>query len=58
MRDVSDNAVGKIKTHSLFRNFFRKWCRLWDCVGIYGRARQGTDDITRRRKDTICLPDN
>jgi len=37
-------VVGKIKTHFMFSNFFRKPCRLLDYVKKYGRAEQATDD--------------
>jgi len=46
MRNVSEKAVEKIKTHVFFSItfFFRKSCLLWDNVVEFGRARQVTDD--------------
>ena len=35
-------AVGKLKTHFIFSNFFKKSCRLWDNVEKFGRAGQAT----------------
>jgi hypothetical protein len=44
MRNVSDNSCRENQnTHFVFSDFFRKSCRLWDNVGKYGRAGQGTD---------------
>jgi hypothetical protein len=35
----------------MFKNLFRKSCRLWDNVEKYGTARQATDgNITRRMR--------
>jgi hypothetical protein len=51
-------VVEKNKTHFVFSNFFlfffRKWCRLWDNVGKYGRDRQATDDNIIRHKQVTC----
>jgi hypothetical protein len=39
--------------------FFRSSYLLWDNVEKYGTAGQATDDnITRRRKDAVFIPDN
>jgi len=39
--------------------FPRKLCSLWDNAGKYGTARRGTgDNLMRRRKYMICVPDN
>jgi hypothetical protein len=46
MRNVSDKSCRENQnTHFVFGDFFfsRKACRLWDNVGKYCRARQGTD---------------
>jgi hypothetical protein len=53
-------VVEKIQTRILcLITFFPKSCRLWDNVEKYGGLRQATDDnIIRRRKDAICMPDN
>jgi hypothetical protein len=48
-------AVDEIKTHiSCSITFFRKFCRLWDNVEKYGRARQATDDNIIRRMHFAC----
>ena len=42
----------KIKTYILWSiSFFLKSCRLWDNVGIYGTARQATDDNIVQRTE-------
>jgi len=41
-------------THSIFKNFSRKSCSLWDNVEKYSTARQGTDDNMRRCMRCAC----
>jgi hypothetical protein len=49
-------VLQEINTHFMFNNFSRKWCNA--NMEKYGRARQATDDnIMRRRKGVICMPD-
>ena len=44
MRNISDRFVGKIKTRSLFSNFFfLELCPVWDNVVLYFRSRRATD---------------
>jgi hypothetical protein len=43
----SDKTCGENQnTHSIFNNFFRKSCRLWDNIEKYCRAGQAADDNT------------
>jgi hypothetical protein len=59
MTNVSDKTPReRHNTHfmfnSIFKNFFRKACRLWDNVGKCVIARQATDNNTVRRMRTAC----
>jgi hypothetical protein len=52
-------AVYKIIAHFVSNTFLKKSCLLLDNVEKYGRTRQAADDnIVRRRKHAIYLPDN
>jgi len=43
LRNISGKICrGNQNTRFVFRTFFRKWCRLWDGVEIYGSARDAT----------------
>jgi len=60
-QNVPDKNCRKTeKIHLMIDIFFlRKLCLLWVNVEISGRPRLGTDeDIIRRRKDAICMPNN
>jgi hypothetical protein len=37
-------VVDKIKTHFMFRNVFRKSCRLFDIVEKYGGEKEDAED--------------
>jgi len=55
MKNVSDKISQKIKTHFKFHKVFRKLCCLWDNVGKYSRAGQGTDG---NMAHVLCVRDN
>jgi hypothetical protein len=53
------NVVEKVKTYFMFNTIFPKIVPLWDNMEKYGTARQAThDNLMRRKKDGICIPDN
>jgi len=59
MRNVSDKAVEKIKTHCMFNKCIPKIVSFVRQCGKYCRAEQTThDNIIRHRIDTICVADN
>ena len=50
MKNVSDKSCRENRnTHFMFKNFFRKSCRLWDNVKKKSRAEQATDEKRRMR---------
>jgi hypothetical protein len=55
MRNFSDKVVAKMKTHILCSiTFLLKFCRLWDNVEKYGKARNATDYNIIRRMRFSC----
>jgi len=54
-RNVSDKMCSENQnTHFVFRNFFRKSCRLWGNVKKNGKTGQATDDNITRRMYFAC----
>jgi hypothetical protein len=52
---LQTKVVETIKIHIFCRiTFSRKWCRLWDNVEKYGRARHAADDNITRRMRIAC----
>jgi hypothetical protein len=52
--NISNQIIEKIKTYFMFKNVFRKSCRLLDNLEKYGRARQIVDENIKRRMRFVC----